>query len=260
MLNKRLDDKTSREILLDPVDFKMSIAKNYLNKIPECVPLDFDWNHFILEANCESFLFFANLAIENLAIKISEHFNLIPKSKYNTRRLVPNLQTTGWKVNDNFLNEQFAENTTIFSVRDSLDLTNSNHKLIYDIIMKYFDRPRQTASDWDFSNSSLWQLRELRNHIAHSTLLNRMALRGTIESKTLYLFRFTLEKYRNENRQRNQPEIIGQKIAITTDSPKQYFTDLFKNLTKFVDEIRNAVSYNGISYQYRNTLDFELKP
>ena len=252
-----LNDAIAREILLDPVDFKLVLAKYFLDRIPKKVPLDFDLTHFILEANCESFLFFSNLAIENLASKINQTWKLISGSKYDTKRVVED-GSGFWVVNDQY-QEQSPDGITIYSILKSLDHSNQQQKQVYDVIMKYFDVPKETKSGWDFSKSTLWQLRELRNHIAHSQLLNRMGIRGTVEPRTLYLLRFILKKYSPPTKSNNSTETIGEKIAITTEHPFDYFSQLYDNLTEFVDEIRTIIPYSSMSTQYRNPPNFELK-
>lgn len=79
---KQLSDDTASKILTDLVDYKLVLAKYYLQKIDSSVPLNYDWKHFILEANCESFLFFSNLFKD--LIQFTEEIRAVVPYKYTS--------------------------------------------------------------------------------------------------------------------------------------------------------------------------------
>ena len=254
---KNLSDTVSKEILIDTVDFKLVLAKHVLERIPNQISSDFDWNHFVLESNVESFLFYSNLAIESLAMKIDETYNLQVLSTYNTKIISEN-QNHLWDQTE-INREQLREGLTIFKVRNLLNPAIADHARIQDIITRYFGDPQLTSNGWDLSRSSLWQLRKLRNHVAHSQIMNRRIIAGNPRNRVLYLFRFTIEDYQSPDPSRNRPERIGENLAITIDRPYDYFENLFDNLLNFIDEIRAIIQYSHMSSQHKNQLNFELK-
>lgn len=247
--SRKLSDRESNDILLDPLDFKLVLAKYYLEKIDSITHLDYDWNHFVLESTAESFVFYANLAIEILAFQINNEFHLIPDDKYDTQMIEENSQTHMWQEGERHSGGLFFDRLTIYNIKNALSTSDTRQKNILDIINKYFQRPQKTSTEWDLSNSKLWLLRELRNHIAHFQLFNRHAIAG---GPTYFLFRF---KVKTPDRRNGTP---GIKLGMIESNPQDYFSDLFHELITFVKEVRNIVPYKHQSLRHNNPINFEL--
>ncbi|MEX0861596.1 hypothetical protein [Nitrosopumilus sp.] len=251
-------NEDARKLMLDQVDFKMCLAKHFLLKIPSQVSLDFDIQHTKLESNVESFLFFSNSTIENLAFKINLFFEQpITSSKYVTKTVEstssPIKNTVG--VNRSGL---WFDDITIYKLRNKLDSSVDEQNKVIQIINKYFSNPVEQTSQFDFTNSSLFLLRELRNFIAHNPIINRHAVRGT-ETKTSLLFRIIFQKYSPEQPQKNVPEVIGTKIAFIEDNPNQFFNELYSKLDQFIDEIVSIVQYPHKTSYHKTISNSELE-
>jgi len=220
-----IDDNVSKEIMLDPVDFKLVLAKHYLDQILDNVPLDACWDHFLLESATESFLFYANLAIEILTKEINDEFQLTPEKKFN-----------------------------IYRIQRLLDPTIPRQNHILQIINSHFQKPSKEfpAAPYDYSRSSLWQLREIRNHVTHERIINRIAFRGTVMPENAFLLRFTIQRENSEN---GSTEITEQ---ILLKNPKDYFSQLFSSLKVFRKQIRSNIAYKYESLQHENDLSFKL--
>jgi len=248
-MTKRLTDKEAKDILSDPVDFKLVMAKYYLQKIDTTAHLDYDWNHFVLESYAESFLFFANLSLEVIAFQINKELHVIADDKFNTQMIERVPTKSLWQEGQNIVGGLFYESLTIYKIRKALSTSDPRQKSILDIIDKYFQYPRKISSDWDLSCTSLWQLRELRNHIAHFQLFNRHVIAG---GPTHFLFRFKVQNPDPKN------GVSGIKLGIIEDNPYRYFSNLFNDLVQFVKEIRNIIPYSNKSLRHNNAINFEL--
>ena len=187
----KLNDSDAKKTLIDRTDFKLSIAKNLLEKIG-IIPYSEGVKDFQLEFYAEGFLIFSNGVIEILADEINEKFQIFKQNNYQVQYISyeQNLTDDGTRtistMNKGGRADKFFPSFNIYKLRDKLDTTNSDQKSIFDLIMKYFDYPKPTVDGWDFANSSLWQLRELRNHVAHQRALNRNYVIGDIEDCLLY--------------------------------------------------------------------------
>lgn len=250
----KLEDKIASQILLDSVDHKLVLAKHYLEKMHTEVSLNYNWKHFVLEANTETFLFYVNLAIENLAYKINLKYELIPEEKFITKRIIKDNKTDLWRINDVTQGGKFFSNFDIYSIKNVLNESIKDQNEIKTLIDNNFSYPRKVGLEWDLSRSYLWMLREMRNHITHSPIINRALIAGADTSS--YLFRFTVERYKPTKN--GNDEKLGTKLSITIDNPYQFFSLLFTKLTEFVEEIRKIISYEHRSDQYKNHLKFEL--
>lgn len=221
-----LSKETSSSILLDPLDFKLVMAKHYLEKIDSSVSLDFDWNHFKLESSSESFLSYADMAIEILANDINKEFQLLS------------------------LNEDIS----IYKMRKKLLIgSDLRERVILEILNDYFLYPSRSDSEWDLSKSSLWEIRELRNHVAHNPIINRINYRGGGPDAADYLFRFSFLEIDEASGTKRQI-----KIELPVSNPLQHFRTLFNDLLRFVERTRKIIPYSHSSYQHRNRLNFEL--
>ena len=151
---KSLDDKIIGKILDDRVDRRLVVSKYYLNKIIGKFNLDGGWDHFYFTTNLDSFAFFASNAIEIITREINNEFSLI----------------------------QNENDVSIYKVNRELDSSIEKQNEIKQIISKYFQNPYDGIT-MDYSNSSLWCLRELRNIIAHGKTLIR-----TVSSSSKSIF------------------------------------------------------------------------
>ena len=245
-----LDDPTAKEILLDRTDFKLTIAKKFLEKIGS-IPYSEGKKDFQLEFCAEGFLIFSNGVIEILADEINSKFNIFEQRTFQIsfdpyeENLTDDEKFTISAMKKGAKKDKFAPSFTIYKLRENLISTDPVQKSISDLIMKYFDYPKPTITGWDFSNSSLWQLRELRNHVAHQRALNRNYVAGSVQD-VQYIFRF-------------EPFPINFQIVRIVKNPQNYFSELFENLVKFRNEIRAIIPYAMPSDQYKNQLDFGLK-
>jgi len=243
-----LDDDKAKKILLDKTDYKLIIAKKFLQRIKPNVPLDFDKEHFELEYFSESFVLFAGSVLEVLKQEINDKFNCYPRKKYKGD-IIP--------VEEGLREIHFPE-FTLEKLITKLK-KRGKQKQVKDVLLKYFNKPRKTKGQWDFSNSKLWQLWELRSHIAHERAFSRRAVRGVglpDGDKTSYLFRFRINKPRTTKTGISKPGYI---VAIVNDNPQEFFQDLFDSLIQCRDEIRTIIPVEYPSSYYKNPPDFGLR-
>ena len=243
-----LDDDKAKKILLDKTDYKLIIAKKFLQKIKSNVPLDFDKEHFELEYFSESFVLFAGSVIEILKQEINDKFNCYPRKEYKGY-IIP--------VEEGLREKHFSE----FTLRSLITKLKNRgeQKQVKDVLLKYFSKPRKTRGQWDFSNSKLWQLWELRSHIAHERAFSRRAVRVVgVQGgdKTSYLFRFRINKPRTTRTGISKPGYI---VAIVNDNPQEFFQDLFDSLIQCRDDIRIIIPEKYPSSYYKNPPDFGIE-
>lgn len=243
-----LDNNKAKKILLDKTDYKLIIAKKFLQRIKPNVPLDFDKEHFELEYFSELFVLFAGSVLEILKQEINDKFNRYPRKKYKGY-IIP--------VEESLRETHFPEFTLEKLIKKLK--SRGKQKQVKDILLKYFSKPRKTRGQWDFSNSKLWQLWELRSHIAHERAFSRRAVRAVgypDGDKTSYLFRFIINKPRTTNTGISKPGYI---VAIVNDNPQEFFQDLFDSLIRCRDEIRAIIPEKYPSSYYKNPPDFGLE-
>jgi len=247
----RLNNSNAKEMLIDRTDFKLSIAKNLLEKIG-VIPYSEGLKDFQLELCAEGFLIFSSGVIEILADEINDKFQIFKQKNYQMQyiaydqNLTDDEERTILTMNRGGRTDKFFPYFSIYNLRDKLDLTDLDQKNVFDLMTKYFEYPKPTIQGWDFTNSSLWQLRELRNHVAHQRALHRNYVIGSRQD-VQYIFRF-------------EPiDTINFQIVRVVKNPQNFFKELFDDLVEFRNEIRNIIPYRMPSDQYRNQLDFELK-
>jgi len=252
-------NKFGHDILCNLIDYKICITRYYLSKIREQVPLNFDKDHFALEANVESFLFFANSGIENIAFNINRHFSdVIPRAKYSIQTLERSSSSTKNVVTISGDGIWF-DGLTIYSLKKALDLSDKNQKAIGQIIDNYFSKPIEGyPNQYDFTKSSLWVLRELRNYVSHNPILGRHLVRGSFDLTT-FLLRVDYEYYEKEQPKNNLPEKIGTKFAMIEDRPHDYFEHLYQKLINFVDDICKVIPQICPTFHYKTLQDSELQ-
>lgn len=220
-MTKILSDNVTEKILDDRVDRRLVVSKYYLDKILGSFNLDGGWGHFYFTTNLDSFAFFASNAIEIITREINDTFSLISD---------PN------KV-------------SIYSVKRRLNPNVETQNKINDIISNYFTNPYD-GTIMDYSNSSLWCLRELRNIIAHGKTLIRTVASGSPN----YGF---IIPYPMLSRINNRWVTVDVDRVEIHDSDN-YFTNMYNDLESFCDSIRYIIPKNYHNYQHKNPIDFEL--
>ncbi len=125
----------------DPAAFKISMAMHFLEKIPKRMP-ESDIGRMALEANIDSFLFFASSVIDVIKREINDEFGLFDK-----------------------------ENVFyIHGIRKHLS-DSGKQKKVKKIISHYFTTPSKKNEVWDKKQSGLWRLQILRNKVTHGHIL-----------------------------------------------------------------------------------------
>lgn len=246
-----MNDSEAKASLIDRTDFKLSLAKKFLEKI-ETIPYTEGKKDFQLELCAESFLLFSNGVIEILTDEINDKFKIIKREEYcieyisYEQNLTEDESRTLFVMNKGGKKEKFYPPLNIYKLSKNLDQNDVVQKQIFDLIMKYFDYPKPLLVGWDFTNSTLWQLRELRNHVSHQRALNRNYVVGSRQD-VQYLFRF-------------EPiDWLQFQLVRVVKNPQNFFKELFDALVEFRDEIRNIIPYSMPSDQHKNQLDFGLK-
>lgn len=144
----------------DPVLFKLALARHFLSKIPKKVPQS-THDCLILEANMDSFLFFASSVIDVIKREINEKFEIFDK--------------------DNVF--------YIHGIRKQLANTGKQG-LVKKIIASYFTTPTKNKSQkWNTKHSGLWKLQILRNKATHGYIMQP-------HSKKAIKITYTIRQYK----------------------------------------------------------------
>jgi len=209
-----ISDELAERILIDKTDHKLTIARYHLNRVENKVSYNFDLHHFNQEYHLESFVIFSTMVIEALCVEINEAFNFDERLRID--KIISKLQNPTDKKQEDILN----------------------------VISDYFSRP---SLDLPLNvplpnNTILWQLRKIRNRIAHFGIFNRAITAG---SHTEYLIRF--------------PRDDGKVIEKTINSPRDEFEIYFEKLVEFRDKIRKIIPQKDHSSLYKSLQDSELK-
>lgn len=195
-------DDVIRDIICDPVECRLAVARHFLGKITPEIPKENSLEHFLLETNIDAFLFFSSSVIDMIKVEINDRFDLFDK-----------------------------ENVFyIHGIRKKL-ADSGIQKQVKDAIAGYFSVPTYRQSDpdakpghghFDTTNSSLWELQTLRNKVTHGKILNITDCKVILE--------FTVRDPRGKKKQ--------PKYQITVENPEEYFVQIFNNLALFVKQIR----------------------
>lgn len=246
-----MNDSEAKATLVDRTDFKLSVAKQFLEKIGD-IPYSEGKKDFQLELCAEGFLLFSNGVIEILTDEINDKFQIFGKKNFQAQAISYEQNLTeddAWTfsiMKKGLRREPTSSSFNIYNLRDKLDLNDSLQKLIFDLIKKYFEYPQPIIDGWNFSHSSLWKLRELRNHVAHNRALNRNYVTGT-KYDVQYIFRFKPISW------------LQFHIVMVVKSPQNFFKEIFDDLIIFRNEVRSIIPYSRHSDQYKNQLDFGLQ-
>lgn len=198
-MNHDLDDVT-RQMVSDPIQFKLAMAKHFLDKIPRKIPESYH-DRMALEANIDSFLFFASSVIDVIKREINEKFELFDK--------------------DNVF--------YIHGLRKQL-ADSGKQKMVKKIIADYFTTPsrkQDAKSSLNTKQSSLWRLQILRNKVTHGHILKSKV------GKTLKIT-YTVRQYK----QRGE---LSFEFEESVQNPKKYFGQIFEDLTDFVKKTRKII-------------------
>ncbi len=212
-------NKIAKKIIADPIDFKLTVAKHFLHKIPDKIPKE-NLNYFLFEANVDAFLFFCSSSIDLVKREINEKFGLFDK-----------------------------ENVFyIHGIRKKL-ADSGSQKIIKQIIANYFTTPAHTKtakSAWNTKQSNLWRLQILRNQVAHGHVLKK-----TNDGKALS-FVYTVREYKKQGK---TPYLLKEQ----TKNPKKYFEEIFDDLCKFVKKTRKITMPNAQpQYHKKKIFEFTL--
>jgi len=191
-----LDETIAEKILDDRLDHRLVMAKYHLDKIKGNYDLNGGWRHFYFTTHLESFIMFSNNAIE-----------LLTREIYNSLSHVTDEQ----KI-------------SIYRTKKNLILTKES-KQINTIIPKYFSYPKERIGHLDYSNSSLWCLKEIRNRIFHGKFLIRTVSSSPDGSGGIgFEIPYPLKKEKGK--------VISQDRVKIHDSD-EYFDNLYQNLVQF---------------------------
>lgn len=198
-----VSDKIAKRIISDPVDFKLTVAKHFLHKIPNRVPQQ-NVNYFGLEADSAAFLFFCSSVIDLIKREINEKFEL-------------------------FDNENVYY---IHGVRKKL-ADSGTQKKVKQIIANYFITPTHkknptSKSVWNTKQCSLWRLQILRNQVTHGHVLKK-----TKDGKALS-FVYIVREYKKQGK---TPYELNEQA----ENPRKYFEEIFDDLCNFVKKIRKII-------------------
>ncbi|QLH09149.1 hypothetical protein [Candidatus Nitrosotenuis sp. DW1] len=223
-----ITEDVTRDIICDPVDNRLTIARHFLGKITPSIPKENSFEHFLLEANIDAFLFFSSSIIDMIKIEINDRFDLFDK-----------------------------ENVFyIHGIRKKLGNAGVQ-KQVKDTIAKYFSvpthqrpssetRPRHIKTDqgyFDATDSTLWELQILRNKVTHGKILNIADHKITLD--------FTIRDFKGLK--------TPPKYQVTVENPKEYFGQVFDNLTQFVRQIRLLNPQKTQSFHHTEQFDFKLE-
>jgi hypothetical protein len=153
---KRDVDDVARQLVADPVRFKLSMAKHFLKKIPKKMP-ESNLKRMSLEADIDSFLFFASSVIDVIKREINEEFDLFDKENI----------------------------FYIHGLRKRL-ADSGKQKKVKKIISDYFTTPSKKKLGFNVKQSGLWKLQILRNKVTHGHIIK---LKDRKSLKILYVVR-----------------------------------------------------------------------
>lgn len=222
----RIPDDIVRDLMCDQIDCRLTMAKSFLGRITPSVPKVNSFEHFLLEAHVDAFLFFSSSVIDMIKVEINDKFNLFDK-----------------------------ENVFyIHGIRKRLD-DSGIQKQIKDIIAEYFStpshceqsdtKPRRVETDigyFDATHSTLWELQTLRNKAVHGKILDIVDHKISID--------FTIR----DSSMQETP-----KYLVTAENPAEYFLQIFNNLASFVRQIRLLNPQKTQSFHHMERFDFKLE-
>ena len=209
-----ISDEEAKNVLLDKTDYRFTLAKYHLNRIDTTVSYNYDEHHFQQIYHMECYIMFLGMVIENMCLEIDKKFGFSDKDRIED--IIGNLRNSTEQIKQNILA----------------------------IINDYFSRPPVNSGINDPlpDNTVLWQLRSIRNHVAHRPIINRAVVAG---SKTDYLIRF--------------PRDDGVVLHRLISNPRKDFEIYFDKMVEFRDKIRATIPQNYESSLYKNLKDSELK-
>jgi hypothetical protein len=187
-------DKIVKQIISNPIDFKLTVARYFLYKIPEKIPQQ-NHDYFLFEVNADIFLFFCSSVIDLIKREINEKFELFDK-----------------------------ENVFyIHGIRKKL-ADSGNQKRVKQIIANYFTTPahKTAKSGWDVRQSSLWRLQILRNQVTHGHVLNK------VDAETLN-FSYTIREYKKYGK---TPYVFRERVRNPRQYFEEIFVDLCEFVKK----------------------------
>ena len=209
-----ISDKQASDCLLDHTDHKLTLAQYHLKRVDSKISYNYDLHHFQQEYHLESFTIFSTMVIESLCFEINKEFGFPERDRIEN--IIANL----------------------------INSSDTRHQNILTIINDYFARPPVTLgiNDQLPDNTVLWQLRAIRNKIAHVPIFNRAIIAG---DRTRFLVRF--------------PRDDGIVLERIIENPNETFQNYFDKLVEFRDKIRSIIPHTHPSSLYKILPDSELK-
>lgn len=241
-----LDDKKAEkqnkdleEIWKNPIKFKIIAAKFFLKNIPTIVPLEINLNHrFLAEINIESFLYFSISSVDMAYGKINELLSLgIKPWQVSLKTLSEELQKKNESISQKILLEleKYTSEPTHTELQITKEKASEFAEENLDGILglefwSMFENRNGTwyEHNWERSKSSLWELRKLRNIIAHTTILRQSGERGTIPTRDALSIPLT----------DNPTQVYHRKFVY---NPKEYFSNSISNVEKHITDLFQIV-------------------
>jgi hypothetical protein len=223
-----IPDNTLRNIICDPVDYKLTVAWHFLGKITPTMPKE-DFEYFLLETNINAFLFFSSSVIDIIKVEINNKFDLFNKENvFYIHGIRKKLGSSGIQKQ---VKDIIANYFSVPTYHEKIDFDTNSRRII---------KTRQGY--FDATDSILWELQTLRNKATHGKILN-------IDRKIN--LDFTVRGLKGQEK--------PSKYQITIENPNEYFLHIFKNLECFVRQIRLLNPQKTQSSHHTEQLDFRLE-
>ncbi len=223
-----IPDDIIRDIICDQIDCRLTIARHFLDKITPSIPKENSFEHFLLEANVDAFLFFSSSVIDMIKVEINNKFNLFDKEN------VFYIHGIRKRLGDSGIQRQVKEAIAkYFSIPTYYEQSHSDTK----------SRCIKTNQGYfDATDSTLWELQILRNKAIHGKIINITDHKVSLD--------FTI---------RNSSMHENPKYLVTIENPNVFFLQIFNNLASFAKQIRLLSPQKTQSFHHTEQLDFKLE-
>lgn len=224
-----IPNDTLRDIICDPVDYKLTIAGHFLGKITSSIPKENSFEYFLLETDINAFLFFSSSVIDIIKVEINNKFDLFDKENvFYIHGVRKKLGNSGIQKQ---VKDIIAKYFSAPTYHEQLDFDTKSRRLI-----------KTKQGYFDATESILWELQILRNKATHGKILNIVDRKISLD--------FTI---------RGQGQEKPSKYQIAAKNPNEYFLHIFENLVYFVKQIRLLNPQKTQSSHHIEQLDFRLE-
>jgi len=221
----------------DVVLFKIACAEYFLEKISTIFLSNQDMLHFETEIVIESFLFFMVASLDAFYDEINKKLNLQIDNHNLTRDLKLKLCNSQSKISDLILIELQK-----YTQKPNHEEKQITQHYAHDYARKYLNDSRGLdfwerfenrngvfyEHIWERQNSSLWEIRRLRNQITHSSLIKPSSEIGGFNRSAI-----SLHFINNANKPHEMHFIFN---------PSQYFTRSINDVKNLVESIRKIIT------------------